>query len=145
MNVWQLFLTFEIVLILVVLLFVFVGWCRIKGRVSKAHSPEHRLKIPNLWTETQHHQHGGSTQMMRMKDGNFILLEVGPDTAKVLVGAQLDSMDSFTELASFPVSPSHISRRQQQAGILADLRKQIGSPESVNELRHKSQELSPAS
>jgi len=80
MNVWELLLTFEIVLVSVVLLFVFVGWRKKARIVSKAHSPEHRLKIPNVWTEIQHVKHGGSTQMMRMTDGHFILLSVGVDT-----------------------------------------------------------------
>jgi hypothetical protein len=137
MNVWELFLTFEIALVSVVLIFVFVGWRRKARRVSKAHSSEHRLKIPNLWTEIQHVKHGTSTHMMRMKDGNFILLSVGFDTTKVLVGAQPDAIESFTELASFPVSHSHKSRRQQQEAILNDLRNQIGFPESLSQLREK--------
>ena len=143
MNVWKLLLLFEMVLACVVLIFVFVAWRRKQRMVAKAHSPEHRLKIPNVWAEIQHVKHGGSTQMMRMKDGNFILLSAGLDTVKVLVSPQLDSIESFTEVASFHVSQSREGRRQQQAAILNDLRKQIGFPQSLSELRHKSQALSP--
>ena len=143
MSVWELFLAFEIVLVLVVLSLVFVGWRRKAKKVKQAHSPEHRLKIPNLWTDIQHGRHGGSTQMMRMKDGNFILLSAGLDTTKVLVSPQLDATESFTELVSFPVSQSHKDRRQQQAAILDELRKQIGFPQSITELRQLSQALSP--
>ena len=96
MNVWKLLLLFEMVLVSVVLIFVFVGWRRKQRMVSKAHSPEHRLKMPNVWTAIQHVKHGGSTQMMRMKDGNFILLSAGVDTTKVLVSPQLDPIESFT-------------------------------------------------
>ena len=111
--------------------------------VSKAHSPEHRLKISNVWTEIQHIKHGGSTQMMRMKDGNFILLSAGVDTTKVLVSPQLDPIESFTEVASFPVQQSHGGGRQQQTAILNDLRKRIGFPQSVSELRDKLQGFLP--
>lgn len=134
---------FEIILVSVVCAFVFVGWRRKARRVSQAHSPEHRLKIPNLWTEVERVKHGGSTQMMRMKDGNFIMLSVDVDTTRVLSSPQLDAKEPFTELASFPVRPSDKSRRQQQAAILNDLRRQIGFPESVSDLRQRSQSLSP--
>jgi hypothetical protein len=143
MSVWELLLIFEIALVSVVCALVFVGWRRKARRISQAHSPEHRLKIPNLWTEIERVKQGGSTQMMRIKDGNFIRLNVDDDSARVLVSPQLDSKESFTELASFPVRPSDKRRRQQQAAILDDLRRQIGFPESVGELRHKSQAFSP--
>jgi hypothetical protein len=143
MNVWSLLLIFEMVLVSVVLIFVFVSWRRKQRMVSKAHSPEHRLKIPNVWTEIQHVKHGGSTQMMRMKDGNFILLSAGVDITKVLVSPQFDPVESCTEAASFPVNQFHGSRRQQQAAILNDLRKQIGFPQSVRELRDKLQGFLP--
>ena len=143
MNVWELFLTFEIVLVSVVLLFVFVGWRKKARIVSKAHSPEHRLKIPNVWTEIQQVKHGGSTQMMRMTDGHFILLSVGVDTTKVLVSPQMAPTESFTEVTWFPTGQSQKSRRQQQASILNVLRKQIGYPQSVSELRDKLQSFLP--
>ena len=106
MSVWELLLVFEIVLVSVVCALVFVGWRRKARRVSQAHSPEHRLKIPNLWTEIERVKQGGSTQMMRMKDGNFIMLSVDVDTTRVLSSPQLDAKEPFTELASFPVRPS---------------------------------------
>ena len=130
MSVWQLFLTFEIALCLVVIAFVFVAWRRKRRKVAQAHSPEHRLKIPNVWTEIRDMKHGGSAELMRMKDGNFIMLNVHLDTAKVLVGSGLDAMESFTELASFPVNLAHKGRREQQRAILSSSRLAAGS-ESV--------------
>ncbi len=142
MSVWQLFLTFEIALCLVVIAFVLVAWRRKARKVAQAHSPEHRLKIPNVWTEIHDVKHGGCAEMMRMKDGTFILLDVGPDTAKVLVGSGLDALETFTELASFPAGRAHKGRRQQQRAILDELKQQIGFPQSLDELRQKSQGLS---
>ena len=142
MNVWKLFLLFEIILCLVVLTFVFIGWWRKVRRVSKAHSPEHRLKIPNLWTAIERGGHGCFSQMMRMEDGNFILLSVELDTTRVLVGPRFDSVESFTEVVSLPASHSHKSRSQEKAAILSELRKQIGFPRSVTELRDKSKAFS---
>ena len=143
MSVWLLFLTFEIALCLVVIAFVFVARLRKARKVAQAHSPEHRLKIHNVWTETPHVKHGNSAEMMRMKDGNFIMLNVDVDTAKVLVGSGLDAMESFTELVSFPFNAAHKSSRQQQRAILDELRRQIGFPQAIDELRQKSQALSP--
>ena len=141
MSVWKLLLLFELGLVSVVLVFVFVAWRRKQQKVAKAHSPEHRLKIPNVWTETQRLKKGSSIQMMRMKDGTFMLLSVGPDAAKVLVSPQWHSLEAFTELASFPMGKSPRSHRQQ-TGILNDLRNQIGFPHSEGELRNKLQGVS---
>ncbi len=143
MSVWQLFLTFEIALCLVVVTFVFVAWRRKRRKVAQAHSPEHRLKIPNVWTEIHDVKYGGWAEMMRMKDGNLIMLKPDGDTARIMVGSGLDAMESFTELASFPVNRAHRGRRHQQRTILDELRQQIGFPQSIEELRQKSQALSP--
>ncbi len=78
-----------------------------------------------------------------MKDGNFIVLSVSDDTAKVLVAVPSGPMDELTELVTFPVGSSKRGRRQEQAGILDSLRKQIGLPESVSELRRTAQGLKP--
>ena len=141
MSVWQLFLTFEIALCLVVIAFALVAWRRKARRVAQAHSTEHRLRIPNVWTEIHDGKQGGCAEMMRMKDGNFIMLNVGADTARVLVGSGPDARETFTELASFPVGSAHKGRRQQQRAILDELKQQIGFPQSLDELRQKSQAL----
>ena len=143
MSVWQLFLIFEMALCLVVIAFLFVAWRRKARKMAQAHSPEHRLRIPNVWTEIPDVKHGSSAEMMRMKDGNFIMLDVDVDAAKVLVGSGPGAMESFTELVSFPVSLAHERRRQKQRAILDELRRQIGFPQSIEELRQKSQALSP--
>ena len=73
--------------------------------------------------------------MMRMEDGNIILLSVGLDTTKVFVTPRLDSIASFTELASFPFSRLHKDRRAKEDAILYELRKAIGWPKSTDDLR----------
>jgi hypothetical protein len=143
MSIWNLLLILEMALCAVVMGFLFLAWRRKARGLAKAHSPEHRLKIPNVWTEMPHLKRGTCTQMMRMKDGNFIMLSVGPDFARVSVGPQFDSIESFAELASFPLGVSESRRRQHQAIVLADLKTKIGFPQSVSELRQKAQALCP--
>ena len=142
MNIWNLLLLFEMALCAVVMAVVFLAWRKKARRVAKAHSPEHRLKIPNVWAEIPHLKRGSSIHMMRMKDGSFVMLSVGPDTAKVSVGPQFDSTESFTELASFILGQSEKRRGQQQATVLDDLKTKIGFPQSVSELREKIKSLS---
>ena len=79
--------------------------------------------------------------MMRMEDGNFILMSVGADTAKVFVSPRLDSIESFIELASFPLGHFHEDRREQEKLILNQLRAAIGWPKSITGLRHKLQNV----
>jgi hypothetical protein len=141
MNVWQLLLVFEMVLCGVVVIFLILSWSRKSRAVSKAHSPEHRLKIPNLWTDIKHAPAGSSSRVMRMKDGNYILLRLGGDTVKVLAGPHANLAEEMSELASFDVAQSDGIRRRQQAQILDDLARQIGFPKSVDELRQRSGRL----
>ncbi len=135
MNVWHLLLVFEMALCAVVVIFLFASWFRKSRAVSKAHSREHRLKIPNVWTDVQHVHHGSSSQMMRLKDGNYVMVSVGAHSSKILVGSQPGPEERMTELMSAPVTRSGQSRRQFQAEVLDELRKQIGLPESAEELR----------
>ncbi len=135
MNVWHLLLVFEMALCAVVVIFLFASWYRKSRAVSKAHSREHRLKIPNVWTEIQHVHHGSSSQVMRLKDGNFVLVTVGAHSSKTLMGSQPGPPEKMTELMFFPAIRSGKTRRQFQAEVLDELRKQIGLPESAEELR----------
>ncbi len=137
MNVWHLLLVFEMALCAVVVIFLFASWYRKSRAVSKAHSREHRLKITNVWTDIQHVHHGSSSQVMRLKDGNFVMVTVGAHSSKILVGSQPGPPEEMTELMSFPVSRSGKSRRQYQAEILDELKKKIGFPESAEELRRR--------
>lgn len=105
--------------------------------IQRAQTPEARLQIPNLWTEIQQTKGAGSSQMMRMKDGNIIFLSVGSDTAKVFVTPRLDNPTSFVEYASFAIQKRTASAREQEAITLNELRSTIGWPSSANELRQK--------
>ena len=94
-----------------------------------------RLKIPNIWSEINHVENFGETQMMRMEDGNIIFLSVGLDTTKVFVAANLESLSSFIELASFPITPTSQDRRKSGDAILNQLRKAIAWPKTIDELK----------
>jgi hypothetical protein len=133
MNVWRMFLLFEMVLCGVVFVFVFIAWRRKRRGIAKAHSVEHRLKIPNLWTDTHHDKHS-STRVMRMKDGHFVALQLQGGTAKVLAGSQPGPTESFTELCCLQASdvPGRCSGM-----ILDELASQLQFPQSVDELREK--------
>src|SRR5207253_771415 len=103
--------------------------------IAHTKSPEFRLSMANLWTEVQHVKNGGSSQMMRMEDANIILLSVGLDTTKVFTTPRLDSVESFSELASFPIQRLHKNPHDEGEVILKTLRTAIGWPKSVDELR----------
>ncbi len=143
MSIWNLLLVFEMALCAVVMGFLFLAWRRKARGLAKAHSPEHRLKIPNVWTEMPHLKDGTCIQMMRLKDGNFIMLSIGPDSARVSVGPQFDSIESFTEVLSFALGRSETTGRPRRATIMDSLKLQIGFPQSVTELRQKAQALCP--
>src|SRR5690242_1594449 len=82
---------------------VFTAIWRNVRSILHFNTPEFRLSVPNFWTGVQHIKNGGSRQIMKMEDGNFIFLSLGLDTAKVFFTPRLDSIESFTELASFPI------------------------------------------
>lgn len=142
MNVWQLLLVFEIALVSVVSIAVFIGWRRRARRVAQAHSPEHRLKVPDLWTDVPRAEHGTSVQMMRMKDDNFTMLRVRSESAQVLCSPQLEKKELFTELVSFAFTGSPAGHRRQQVVMIGELRKQIGFPQDVGQLREVAAGLS---
>lgn len=143
MLIWWLIGIFGITVACVVLTPVVIALWNTVRVVSKAGSPEHRLQIPNIWTEIQEVKDAGSIQRMRMEDGNFILLSAGLDTMKVFVSPRLDSIESLVELASFPLVQTHESRREQEKIGLNQLRTAVGWPKSIDELRHKLENASP--
>ncbi len=143
MSIGNLLLVFEMALCAVVMGFLFLAWRRRARSLAKAHSPEHRLKIPNVWTEMPPLKRGSSTEMMRMKDGNLIMLSVGPDSVRVCVGPRLDSIESFTELVSFALGGPAPNGRRGWATVMHDLKTKVGFPQSVTELREKAKSLSP--
>ena len=111
-------------------------------------SKEFRLENPNFWTDPEHPENGGAIEMMRMEDGQFIILSVGMDTAKVFVRPKLDPTVSRIELASFQIPGflnrmdiSREKRRNEDELILNQLRKVIGWPKSIDELKHKLEKM----
>jgi hypothetical protein len=111
--------------------------------ITRAPSREFCLENPNFWTDIEHVENGGAIQLMRMEDGQFILLSIGTATAKVFVRSKLDPAVSPIELASLPI-PEFLNRmeipREKRRGeddlILNQLRKVIGWPKSIDELKH---------
>jgi TPR repeat protein len=111
-------------------------------------SKEFRLENPNIWTDIEHIEKGGAIEMMRMEDGQFILLSIGTATAKVFVRSKLDHTVSPIELASLPIPEflnrmdiSREKRRDEDESILNQLRKVIGWPKSIDELKQKLETL----
>ncbi len=136
MRVWICIVVVLVVMIAFRIFFpVFVALWSWVRTLSHANSPEFRLSMPNLWTEIQHVKGGGSSQMMKIDDGNIILMSVGLDTTKVFVTPRLDSLESFTEIASFPIRRSRRNFHSEGEAILNELRKAIGWPKTVEELR----------
>jgi hypothetical protein len=130
--------------------FIAVVW-RLSRPISRAAapSPGDRLAQSNFWTEVTHVQDGGASQVMRMDDGNFILLSVGTATVEVFVAPRLDSFEAFRKVVTLPIpnaggrsAISRRQRRQQDEELLERLRKAIGWPRSVDELSRTVQRLS---
>ena len=123
------------ILVAIVLFPALAALWRRASAITHSKSPEFRLSIPNLWTEIQHVKDRGSNQMMKMEDGEIILLSVGLDTTKVFVTPRLDSVESFSEVASFPMARLGDKQHIEGEVILKKLRTAIGWPKSVNQLR----------
>ncbi len=123
------------------LLIIFVRYLRL---ITFRQSKEFRLGNPNFWTDSEHPKNGGAIQIMKMEDGQFILLSVGLATAKVFVRSKLDPKVNPIELASFPIPTfldrmdlSREKRRDEDELILNQLRKIVGWPKSIDELKQK--------
>jgi hypothetical protein len=116
---------------------------------AQSPSPQDRLAQPGFWTEVEHIPDAGATQVMRMEDDNFIMLSAGTTTLKVYVTPRLDELEAFRELATFSlenvvqrVGLSRQQRAQDDEQHLERLRKTIGWPKTVDELRRTLQNLS---
>jgi hypothetical protein len=120
-------------------------WASLFGNVNslaRANSPEFRLQMANLWTEIQRVKDGGATQMMKMEDGNIILLSVGAATTKIFVAPNLDSIGSFTEIGCFPLRSLNVFPHVAE-DALNKLRPAIGWPKSIDELRVSVSKIEP--
>jgi hypothetical protein len=107
-------------------------------------SKEFRLENPNFWTDSEHPENGGAIQMMKMEDGQFIVLSIGVATAKIFVRSKLDFTVSPIEVASYPIARfldrmeiSREKRRVEDKLMLTQLRKVIGWPKSCDELKRR--------
>jgi hypothetical protein len=133
---------------------VIVFW-RSMRVLSYMHSPRFRLEHGSIWTEIEHIPAGGSRQLIRMEDGNILLLSVGVTTVIVYVnpwlgGKHLDPGKS-DQLALFMVKDpfqrtnlSREARRQEDEKMLDLLRKAVGFPKSTEELKRTLHKLHPS-
>jgi hypothetical protein len=109
--------------------------------IARARSPRDLLRMASVWTPIQQVKNAGSTQTMRMDDGNFIMLSVGYDTTRIFFTPRFDSVESFVEVASFPIGDISKNRREAEEAILNRLRARIGWPKSTAELRAKIEDM----
>jgi hypothetical protein len=119
--------------------------------LSYIESPAFALQHGGIWTEIQHVQGGGAKQVMRMEDGNFVLLSVGITTVIVFVTPKLGDQTHMIDLASFqakdPLERTQLARedrRPEDERMLNHLRTAIGFPKSSEELRRTLQTLGPS-
>jgi hypothetical protein len=92
---------------------------------------------------------GGSVQLMRLKDGNFVIISVGVSTVKVFTTPDRSDTTQYRELREFPmpiiigrISQSRVEqithssqqRHSEDLLVLEHVRRAIGWPESVSDL-----------
>ena len=94
-----------------------------------------------MWTEAHHSQDGGFFQLMRLKDGDFVLISVGISTVKVFVTPDRSDMTRYRELKDFPLH-SAVERLGQSAQqrhaedllLLERVRRAVAWPASSRDL-----------
>lgn len=109
--------------------------------IARTSSDDFRLNNQNMWTEAHHTNDGGSFQLMRLKDGNFVFISVGITTVKVFITPDRTDMARYRELKEFPL-PNGVERvewppqkRHAEDLLLLDrVRRSIAWPTSEEEL-----------
>ena len=121
---------------------------RFRRAIAHTSTDDFRLSNANMWTEPHHAQDGGSLQLMRLKDGQFVLVSVGVSTAKVFVTPDRSDITQYRELQEFPlhsalerVSQSSQQRRAEDLLFLERVRRAISWPESVSDLASSLQSI----
>jgi len=86
-----------------------------------------------------------------MEDGSFVVLSVGITLVKVFLTPQIGDLSQTVELASFVVKDpaertqlARRGRRPEDEKMLNQLRKALGFPKSIDELRGTLQTLEPS-
>jgi hypothetical protein len=109
--------------------------------IAYTSTDDFRLSNVNMWTEPRHPQDGGSLQLMRLKDGQFVLISVGVSTVKIFATPDRSDITQYRELHEFPlhsalerVSQSSWQRRTDDLLFLERVRRAIGWPASVGDL-----------
>jgi len=106
------------------------------------------LSSANMWTEPHHAPDGGSLQLMRLKDDQFVLVSVGVSTVKVFVTPDRSDITRYRELQEFPlhsaferISQSSQQRRAEDLLFLERVRHAIGWPQSASDLASSLQSI----
>jgi hypothetical protein len=126
---------------LLVATLLFLGVSRSARAIAHTSTDDFRLSNANMWTEPHHTSDGGSVQLMRLRDGHFVLVSVGVSTVKVFTTPDRSDVTQYRELLEFPVhsaferlSQSSQQRRAEDLLFLDRVRRAIGWPESVTDL-----------
>ena len=126
--------------ILVASAFLFVLF-RSARAIAYSSTDDFRLSNANMWTEPRHTPDGGSLQLMRLRDGHFVLVSVGVSTVKVFTTPDRSDIAEYLELQEFPVhsalerlSQSSQQRHADNILFLERLRRAIDWPESLQDL-----------
>jgi len=109
--------------------------------IAYTSTDDFRLGNANMWTEPHRTPDGGSLQLMRLRDGHFVLVSVGVSTVKVFATPDRSDITQYRELREFSVhsaferlSQSSQQRRAEDLLFLERVRRAIGWPESVSDL-----------
>jgi hypothetical protein len=126
-----------------------VGAVRLASAKSRVNSTEYRLSQSHFWTDVTHVDDGGASQLMRLPDGNFLILSMGLNTAKVFVASELATPTTWVEVTSLQLNwearrmLSRAQRRAVDEALLERLRKAIAWPSNANESGHAIAALPP--
>jgi hypothetical protein len=118
-----------------------IALIRYTRAIANASTDDFRLGKPNMWTEAHHTSDGGSFQLMRLNDGNFVLISVGVTTVKVLVTPDRTDVARYRELKDFPLLKGleraqwpPQKRHSEDLLVLHRVRQVIAWPTSADEL-----------
>ncbi len=107
---------------------------------ARMNSPQYRLSQPHFWTDAAHAPDAGASQMMRLPDGNFLVVSMAIDTAMVFVAPDLTAPNTWSHVGTLQLTSGPrrlMSRSQRRAAdevLLERLRKAIGWPKNANEV-----------
>jgi hypothetical protein len=78
------YVALTILVLVVIVASPFLAIAYRSARAINSTTDDFRLSNANKWTEPRHiPDAGGSVQLMRLKDGNFIIISVGVSTVRV--------------------------------------------------------------